>query len=363
MSDDGQVGNRLWVQVRQRPAAARAEEAALPAAIAVDLVASGVGAIVKSAADRLVATDQWVIRTVLAYEPAFAMPGGATAARFLVHGITLNVGPKPVPLRDERGQERSLEAVAGSSRGAPDSPYARSPVVIGLELAESADGTALTASITHWKYAGFLDPSPAPFRRSRRKVTVEVKISDPEGSALLKMAMQVEADAGGLAAARPNDGERLPWMRRPVKNFPGERAPGVEQTFGPVNVEASITEVAEPSAFAKVLGAVLGNQKAAVEKYVRDRVGQALDETEAAKARLDAVKEASTARAEYDAAWATATEAKKVHEGATGQAREVARQALQLKLVALRQKEILARAAFDRSGLPFAPLPAIPEPG
>jgi len=43
--------------------------------------------------------------------------------------------------------------------------------------------------------------------------------------------------------------------------------------------------------------------------------------------------------------------------------REIARQALQLKLVALRQKEVLARAAFDRSGLSFAPLPAIPEPG
>ena len=149
-------------------------------------------------------------------------------------------------------------------------------------------------------------------------------------------------------------------MKRPVKNFSGERVLTEDKEFGPVNIEASITEVAEPSGFAKILGTTLGNQKAAIERYVKDRVTQALDETEAAKAKLASLKEASTARDAYEAAYKAAVEAKKFFDGAAdGAAESAAEQTLELKLATLRQKEVFTRAAFDRAGLAFEPMPAI----
>jgi len=329
----------------------------IPAVIVADLIASGVGAIVKSAADRLIAADQYVIKTVLAHEPSFVIRANAPSASFLLNCITLNVGQEAIPIYDEKTRvPLSFDVIARRAE------YEQSPVVIRLELNESTDGTALAARVTHWKYTQFLDPSPTPFRTPRRKVTVEVKISDVEGSALLATAMQVEADSSMLPNARPNDGERLPWMKRPVKNFSGERVLAKDQDFGPVNIEARITEVAEPSGFAKILGTTLGNQKAAIEGYVKDRVTQALDETEAAKAKLASLKEASTGRDEYETAYAEAFKATKAFAAAADEAaKSAAKQTLALKLATLRQKEILARAAFDRAGLAFEPMPAIKD--
>ena len=330
----------------------------IPAAIAADLIASGVGAIVKSAADRLIASDQYVIKTVLAHEPSFVIRANAPSASFLLNCITLNVGQKAIPIYDEETRvPLSFDVITGHPE------YVRSPVVIRLELNEPTDGTALACGVTHWKYTEFLDPSPTWFRTPRRKVTVEVKISDVEGSVLLATAMQVKADSSMLPNARPNDGERLPWMKRPVKNFSGERVLAKDQDFGPVNIEASITEIAEPSGFAKILGTTFGNQKAAIEGYVKDRVTQALDETEAAKAKFASLKEAATGRDEYETAYAEAVEATKTFDAAAdGAAKSAAEQTLALKRATLRLKERLARAAFDRAGLAFEPMPAINDP-
>ncbi len=348
---------RLWVQVTPsiKEPSPRAEALGVPAAIAASLIASGVGAIIKSAADRLIASDQYVLKTVLAYEPSFVIRANAPSASFLLNCITLNVGPRPITILNDKTR---VPLSFSDIERHPE--YKQSPVVIRLEIDDSTDGTALAARVTHWKYAQFLDPSPTWFRKPRRKVTVEVKISDLDGSVLLATAMQVEADGSMLPNARPNDGERLPWMRRPVKNFSGERVLTKDQEFGPVNIEASITEVAEPSGFAKILGTTLANQQAAIEGYLKDRVAQALDETEAAKARLASLKEASTQRDEYTTAYEQAAEATKTVASATdGAAKSKAEQTLALKLAALRQKEILARAAFDRAGLAFEPMPPI----
>jgi hypothetical protein len=353
------VPNRLWVQVMpsRKVLPPRAEAVGIPAVIVADLIASGVGAIVKSAADRLIASDQYVIKTVLAHEPSFVIRANAMSASFLLNCITLNVGSKAIPIYDEERVPLSFDVIAKRTE------YGESPVVIRLELNESTDGTALAARVTHWKYEKFLDPSPTPFRTPQRKVTVEVKISDVEGSVLLATAMQVKADSSMLPNARPNDGERLPWMKRPVKNFSGERVLTKDQDFGPVNIEASITEVAEPCGFAKILGTTLGNQKAAIEGYVKDRVTQALDETEAAKAKLASLKEASTGRDEYETAYAEAVKATKTFDAAAdGAAKSAAEQTLALKRATLRLKERLARAAFDRAGLAFEPMPAINDP-
>ncbi len=352
--------NRLWVQVMPSCKVPRSGEEAvvIPAAIVADMIASGVGAIVKSAADQLIASDKYVIKTVLAYEPAFVIRASATSASFLLNCITLNVGPNPISLYDQRTRVPLL-----FDRIEKSSEYEESPVVIRLEFHESTDGVALAARVMHWRYTQFLDPSPTPFRTPKRKVTVEVKISDVEGTVLLATAMQVEADRSMLPNSRPNGGERLPWIKRPVKNFSGERVPGQDKEFGPVNIEATITEVAEPSVFAKILGATLGNQKAAIERYVKDRVTQALDETEAAKARLVLLKEASTSRDEYEAAYKAAAEAKKSFEDAVNEtARIAAKETLTLKLATLLQKEAFTRTAFDRAGLPFEPMPALKAP-
>jgi hypothetical protein len=360
MSSYANAQNRLWVQVMpphaQLPPGA--EAAAIPAVFVGEMIASGVGAIIKSAADRLIASDQYVMKTVLAYEPSFVIRANAASASFLLNCITLNVGRKALPIYDDKARAPlSIDVIRNSSE------YGESPVVIGLELKESTDGTALTARVTHWKYTQFLDAPATWFRKRRRKITIEVKISDVEGSVLWATAMQVEADSSMLPNTRPNDGERLPWRKRPVRNFSGERAIAKDQDFGPVNIEASITEVAEPSGFAKLIGTILGYQKAAIEGYVKDRVSQIFDETEAAKAKLALLEDTSTARAEYESAYDAAAKARKTFDIAADQAaKTAARQTLELKLATLRQKEILARSAFDRAGLTFEPMPAIERP-
>jgi hypothetical protein len=360
MSSYANAQNRLWVQVMppHTEPPPGAEAAAIPAVFVAEMIASGVGAIVKSAADRLIASDQYVMKTMLAYEPSFVIRANAASASFLLSSITLNVGRKAIPIYDDKTRvPLSIEVIRNSAE------YRESPVVIRLELKESTDGTALTARVTHWKYMQFLDSSATWFRKRRRKVTIEVKMSDVEGSVLWATAMQVEADSSMLPNTRPNEGERLPWMKRPVRHFSGERAIAKDQDFGPVNIEASITEVAEPSGFAKLIGTTLGNQKAAIEGYVKDRVSGIFDETEAAKAKLASLKDASTARDEYESAYDAAAKAGKTFDVAADQAvKTAARQTLELKLATLRQKEVLARLAFDRAGLAFEPMPAIKDP-
>ncbi|MGC8640157.1 MAG: hypothetical protein ACP5XB_09810 [Isosphaeraceae bacterium] len=106
MSTDPNAPDRLWVQVMPscKTQARFTEALAVPALIVADLAASGVGAIIKTAADRLFASDHYVIKTVLAYEPGFVMRAQATTVSFLLNCITLNVGPEPVPVRDEGTQ-------------------------------------------------------------------------------------------------------------------------------------------------------------------------------------------------------------------------------------------------------------------
>ena len=49
------------------------EAFAIPGAMVADLVASGIGAIIKSAADRLIASHEYAVKTVLAYESGFVI--------------------------------------------------------------------------------------------------------------------------------------------------------------------------------------------------------------------------------------------------------------------------------------------------
>jgi hypothetical protein len=362
--------NRLWVQSlctavpAAKEAAPLAKEAVpIPTELAVEVITSSVGAIVKSAADLLSTPDQYGIKTVAAHDPGFIIRANATSASFLLNRITLNVGSEAIPIRHETTHEPlPLKDIKKSSE------YKASPVVILLELTESGDGTALAAYVKDWKYAHFLDPSPAIgwfrnwLREPQRKVTVEVKISDVEDGVLWATAMQVEAEGSTLPDTRPNDGERLPWTKRPVKNFPGRREVDRDQTFGPVNIEASITEVVEPSRWAKILGTALGNQKSAIEEYVKSSITQALGKTEAAKANLASIEGASKARNTYQAAYQDAAKARKTFDDAAESDKSAAKLALELKLAILHQNEVLARTAFDGARVPFEPLPPIKRP-
>ncbi|GAB1720192.1 MAG: hypothetical protein NTAFB09_19230 [Nitrosospira sp.] len=348
--------NRLWVQVMLAPEAPPAHrEKGVAVAILSDLVASGIGAVVKSASDRLIASDQYVIKTIVPYEPSFVISANETSAAFLLNCIILNVGPEAIPIRNVQTRlPLSFDVIATSEE------YKESPVVIRVEFVESVDRTAIAARITHWKYKNFLDPSPTPFRTLRRKITIELKILDAEGSVLIATTMQVEAESEALDKVRPNDGEQLPWMKRPVKNFSGERNPAQDQAFGPANIEVSITEVAEASRFATILGTIFNNQKAAIETFVKNQVNQAFDEGEVAKAKLTSLREASTALDEYKTAYNTAVTARKTFEAAADTAaKTMAKESLTLQLATLYQKEVLARAVFDRAQLSFTPMPVI----
>lgn len=351
--------NRLWVQVMpscEIPSLVMDAKGG-PVAILVDFMASGIGAIIKSAGDRLVNSDQHVMKTVVAYEPGFVIRANAISASFLLNCITLNVGPKVIPIRDGKtGLPLSLDVITKSSE------YEQCPVVIRLEFVESTDGTAVAAQITHWKYNYFLDPSPTPSRTPRRKITIELKISDVDNNVLLVTVMQIEANSEELGNERPNDGERLPWMKRPVKNLSSEQNLAQDQFFGPVNIEVSITEVAEPSRFAKFFGTFLGNQKTAIETFVKDRLTQVLDESAAGKRKLDLLKEASTALEEYKKNYDMAVKARSNLDAASKDdiaAWDDAKQRLALQLAILHQQEVLTRGVFDRAQLSFTPLPVI----
>lgn len=356
MSSYTNVQNRLWVQViplceLQRPAV---QAKALPEAIITNLVASGVGAIIQSAVDKL-ATDQYVIKTVIAYEPGFVIRANASSASFLLNCVTLNVGPQPIPILDKHTRlPLPLDVITNKEE------YEQSPVVIRLEFTESSDRTAVAARITHWKYSNFIDSSTSPLRKPGRKISVEIKISDVESGLLLATAMQVEGDRAKLSDFRPNHGERLPWMKRPMKNFSGDRIQTQDQEFGPLNIEVTITEVAESSRLGMILAAVLGNQKTAIEAFVKDHVNRAINETEAAKAKLGSLKEAATALENYKNAYKEAITAKGTFDAASDPiAKRLAKQALTLQLATLDQKEILARTLFDSAQLSFEPMEPI----
>ncbi|QRM35411.1 hypothetical protein [Microvirga sp. VF16] len=349
------ANHRLWVQVTPRLTPSAAPSATIVAGIITDLVASGVGAVIKTASDRLIAPDQYSTSTILAYEPAFALRSRATTPEFLLKCITLNVGPKPLRILDDK-----MNPIPGLEMENYEE-YKESPVVAQIEFLESIDGTAITGKVAQWKYEKFLDPSSTWFRTPRRKVTIEIKVSAADGTSLLALAMQVEATESEIRTAKPNEGERLPWSTRPSKSAQAPGDPNTDIIYGPVNIEAKITEVAEPSAFAKVLGSTLSNQKATVETYIKGRVAQAFDESAAAQAQLTLISAAASTREKYETAHSEAVAAKKAFSQAHPPG-ENERQQLILKLQVLKQQEVLARGAFDKAGLPFYALPEVPGP-
>src|SRR5580693_2574274 len=118
--------DRLWVQVTAQ------DRTALEMAGA-EVIAGGIGAVVKGVADRLIATDQYTITTTLAFEPAFRRVANSSRDEFLPKLITLNVGPEPI------NPKTFLHDTPKLTYPPHDMPKLNSPVVIQVEIVESKD--------------------------------------------------------------------------------------------------------------------------------------------------------------------------------------------------------------------------------
>lgn len=338
---------RLWIQATGGSAAIEhAGEESLAAAFLATLVSSGVGALIKSTADKLIADNEYTLTDTLAFEPAFRAAQPGVPGEFLVRAITINVGPQRIDL-DDAGNLSDTAIDAAKNAGGP--------VVVRVEFEASQDGTALAGRVTHWVYSRCLD-NRTTFRDDKRKVTIEIKVTDASGASLLATAMQVTATTETLATATPAWGKRLPWARRPSATAPPGAANGL---FGPVNIQVRITESAAPSWFGRLLGSTLSSQKAAIETYVKDAVTQAIDPSAAAQAHLGAIDAAQAAWTGYAAAHQKARSARDAFEKDGGPAN---RQPLVLALAVLAERLALAREAYGRAGLPFQPLSDIAAP-
>jgi hypothetical protein len=336
---------RLWIQATRQTEEtehAHDEIMSVGTTFLATLASSGVGALIKSMADRLIADNEFTLSDTLAFEPAFRAAQPGAPGEFLIRAITINVGPKCI-LLDSKGK-LSDDAAKNDD----------SPVVVRVEFEPSKDGTALAGKVTHWVYSRCLDDRTA-FRDDKRKVSIEITVTDISGVSLLATTMQVTATTATLATATPASGERLPWVRKPSVAPPG----GVAGLFGPVNIQVRLTEAAGPSWFWRLLGNTLASQKAAIETYVKDAVTQAFDPSAAAQAQLDTVETAQTAWTNYAAAHQKAKTAREAFEKDGSSAN---REPLELALAVVAAHLSLAREAFGRAGLLFQPLADIAAP-
>ena len=334
---------RLWIQASSKHTGGRE---AVAETFLASMVSSGVGALIKTAADRLVANSEYTLADTLAFEPAFRTREGDGAVELLIHAITINAGRNAVALRPDGTLVDQAEQAATASG---------SPVLVRVEFERSNDGTAVAAKVTHWVYSDCLDHRTV-FRDDMRKVSIEIKITDVSGAILLATSMQVTAKKDLLGTATPASGNRLRWTRVPTATAPAGAPGGL---FGPVNIEVHITESAGPSWLARLLGATLDNQKGAVEAWVKGTVTQALDAGAAAQTRLGAAQAAQKAWDEYATAHSTAKAARGVFDKDPS---AINRQALLLALAVAAERLSIARESHGRAGLPFNALPGIAAP-
>lgn len=338
MSKAKTSASRLWVQVPE--VAAETGEQHDMGALAATFLASGVGAIVKTASDHLVATDTYTLSSILAYEPAFGRtPDGSDV--LLPQTIVLSVGPEPIP-----------ENLLGEE---PFNPIkCKSPFVVRIGVAESRDRTAVCGVVSAWKYAQPLSASGL-FRSPSRKLTVEIKMTDADGRQLLVFAIQLTGTPEEIGRAVWDTADRLPWSKRP-----SSPAPEGATQYGVVNIEGKIVEAVEPSGFAKFLGGFLGSQKAAVETYVKDRVTELLAQPAAPEAQLKILDAANQAWEAYETAHKEALAAREALDRMGDAEKAAASHAVAIRQSVLRQRELLARKAFNTATVAFTPLPTIP---
>lgn len=338
---------RLWIQATPSAVEATvATEGAVIAAFAATLVSSGVGALLKAAADRLLLESEFTLVGTLALDTAFRSARAGEPGEFMLRAVTLNVGTRPAQL-DGAGDLQGTAADAATASG--------SPVLVRVEFRPSRDGTAIAGHVTHWVYDRCLDERTA-LRDARRKVTIEIKVTDVSGATLLATAMQVSATTTTLPMAVPGSGDRLPWVAKPSMTAPSGSA---SPSFGPVNIQVRLTEAAGPSWLGRLLGNTLSGQAATIEASVRNAVTQVLDAGAASRAQLATIDAAQAAWTDYVTAHQKAKAARDLFSKDGSGAH---RQALVLALAVLSERLALARETHRKAGLPLQVLEEIPAP-
>lgn len=344
---NGAGARRLWIQATSSALAAPvATEGAVIAAFAATLVSSGVGALLKATADRLLLESEFTLAGTLALDDAFRIVRAGEPGELTLRALTVNVGTRAVQL-DGAGNLRGTATDAATASG--------SPVLVRVEFGPSRDGTAIAGHVTHWVYDRCLDERTA-LRDARRKVTIEIKVMDVAGTALLATAMQVNATTATLATAVPESGDRLPWVARPSMTAPAG-VPG--SSFGPVNIQVRLTEAAGPSWLGRLLGNTLSGQAATIEASVRNAVTQVLDAGAASRVQLATIDAAQAAWTDYVTAHQKAKAARDLFSKDGSAAH---RQALVLALAVLSERLALARETHRKAGLPLQTLEEIPAP-
>jgi hypothetical protein len=367
--------DRLWVQatpacnpIAEPTTQAQAPRVASVPEIGAAIVAGAVGEWLKAAANWLKADSTYTVSTILPLDDAFRHRASAVARRdaadpdavFVPRCVTLSVGPDAVGLLDTQGAPVPMPRLVRRQ------DYLASPVFIQIEYNSAHDGSAVAPTVVHWKYERFLDPEAAPLRKPQRQVTIEVLVTQPavDGSA------DVDVHSTYRAVGSIEDYARMsakierqvppynvpgPWQPRPSRSPPAGWPQ--DKPYGPVNLKATITELAWASDFAKFFASGLSSQQSEIESLVEARIKEAVDPTARAQARLAALSTAQSARSQYASAYKAAQDAGK--EYCAGKA---TRDAVELALAILRQDEALARRAMDHAGIAFTPMPALDVP-
>jgi hypothetical protein len=368
----GSEPDRLWVQATPvcnpiESSRQGARVASVPA-VGAAIIAGAMGEWLKAAGNRLKADSTYTITTVLPLDDAFRHQKTASARRtdapdpavvFAPRCVTLTVGPAAVALGDAKGPF-AMPDLAGHE------DYLASPVFIQIEYGASNDKTAVAPTVVHWKYARFLDPDTAPLRKPQRQITVSVEITQPsvDNTADVDVRSTFQAVgsledlarmSGKIERQEPPYNVSGPWQPRPSRSPPA--AWPDDQSYGPVNLKATIAELSWASDFARFFAAGLGSQQSEIESLVEARIKEAVDPTARAQARLAALSTAQSARSSYATAYKAAQDAS--NDYCAGKA---AMDAVDIALAIVRQDEDLARRAMDNAGIAFTPMPELHRP-
>jgi hypothetical protein len=341
LSGDVDARDRLWLRVS---AHCKTDDykASSVTGIAAGIAATAIGSLVQALSDWIAADDIFVVSSSIAQQPLYVVKNDKRV--FSPSCLLLNFGPKPVPDKPIKDLEATDE-------------FKNSPVFMQLVFVPSDDDSALGLRVTRWKYDHLLDPTTAPFRKSERTVTVEVSFAAATGALFFTSAYAVTGTEAEIknAMSDPSNpfGHTLAWYA-----MPSVVAPSPDTTsYGVVNIRASITELAEASAFAKAFSSGLSGQKTALEDLVRDKLNQALDPSAAAQATLTSLAAVQDAWTQYQAAHEKLTQdyADKAKYCASMQQATIDR-------AILSQRERFARTVFDTAHVSFTPLPPLSPP-
>lgn len=344
MGDRNKAGERLWAQAWTGPTTPRIGaplvENLMPVALAASLITSVIDAGLTAAAKYLSSDHIFSIGTTERLAFLFRVDNAAQQTSSLaIDRIVVNLGTSRVN-------------VNASGEVIKDKSYEDSPVVIALRYANPADydprRTATAVDVMTWKYDGFLVRSGGLFENRQHRIELDVQAERPDGTVVLKTALQFTSENPATAAAKAS----LPWLSRPVGSVPADAANG--EYFDPGNLRVTLTETASPSKAAKELAQLLPLGKSAIDDYISARAKQLIDPSIALSARQGAAAAASAELTKYQSAYKAlvdASNARRPDDPASQNSYNAARNAFLVE-------EDVARRACEAVNIPFMRLPS-----